>query len=68
MSGGIACKCSERKKPARERAWKVVQYMSNRSAFNGYRETQSLYSEIVCTACGARWRTKADYVLELGHL
>lgn len=42
--------------------WRVVQYRCNHSAFNGYRPTYSDYSAIVCTACGRRWRSKADYV------
>jgi len=45
--------------------WVVVQYKSNRSAFNGYRLTPSDYSEIRCLKCGNFWRTKARYVERL---
>ena len=41
---------------------KVTVWMGNYSAFNGYRFTPSDYSEVVCTACETRWRTKANYV------
>lgn len=34
----------------------------NRSAFRGYRETPSAYSEVTCPHDLARWRTRADYV------
>jgi hypothetical protein len=37
----------------------------NYSAFNGYRFTPSEYSELRCTGCGLRWRTKARYVGKL---
>lgn len=30
-----ACKCSERKKPANRRKWRILQYKCNHSAFNG---------------------------------
>ena len=29
-----ACKCSERKKPANRRKWRILQYKCNHSAFN----------------------------------
>jgi len=35
------------------------------SAFNGYRRAYSDYSLIHCLACGALWRTKANYVNRL---
>lgn len=63
MSGGAVCHCGKRE------AWRVVTYKANFSAFNGYRLTRSDYSEIVCQSaaggCGARWRTKAQYVERL---
>jgi hypothetical protein len=40
----------------------VTQRRANRSAFNGYHETPSDYSEVMCLECGARWRTRAKYV------
>lgn len=57
MSGGLACRT-----PVHRRAWRVLQRLSNRSAFNGGRVTPSAYSEVVCGECGTRWRTKAAYV------
>ncbi len=65
MSGGIACRCGERQKPARERAWVVFYRKCNYSAFSGYHRTASDYSAVRCLACGANWRSKADYVNEL---
>lgn len=29
-----ACKCIERKKPANQRKWRILQYKCNHSAFN----------------------------------
>ena len=65
MSGGIACKCEESKKPINERAWSVHQRNCNHSAFNGYRRTYSDYSGVFCDRCGTYWRTKAAYVDKL---
>lgn len=49
--------------PDRDRArWRVVTFMANYSAFNGYHRTPSDYSEVRCTGCHSRWRTKAAYV------
>ena len=44
---------------------KVAHRRHNHSAFNGYRQTPSDYSQCVCFACGYSWRTKADYVYSL---
>jgi hypothetical protein len=63
MSSGLRCSC----KPPDRRFWRVTQYMSNKSAFSGYRQTPSRYSEIRCLQCGNFWRTKADYVCEIAH-
>lgn len=65
MSGGNVCRCSESKKPIKERNWKIMAFRCNHSAFNGWRETASDYSEIQCNTCNYRWRTKANYVYEL---
>lgn len=65
MSGGPACQCAEAKAPLLTRRWVVVMYRYNRSAFNGYRHTLSDYSEVECTRCHRRWRTKALYVAHL---
>lgn len=62
MSGGRSCKCLERDKPFAKRAWRVLAYRCNHSAFNGYRRTPSQYSAVTCLACQASWRTKAGYV------
>jgi len=55
MSGGYACHC-------RPRQVMVTDDHCNHSAFNGYRFAPSDYSEVVCLICGARWRTKGEYV------
>lgn len=65
MSGGEACKCEEKNKPVLERAWRVLQRLSNRSAFNGGHYTPSDWSAICCLRCRASWRTKATYVYSL---
>lgn len=65
MSGGTACKCEEGRKPLNTRPWVVTCYRGNYSAFNGNRFMPSDYSAIRCEACGACWRTKADYVYSL---
>ena len=57
-----ACRCSERKRPIKERNWMVVEYQCHYSAFCGYRETYSDYSLLECQTCHAMWRTKANYV------
>lgn len=66
MSGGTACKCDERTKAPKYRNWEVRQYRCNHSAFNGYHYTSSDYSSVSCRVCQALWRTKADYVEEIG--
>lgn len=43
-------------------SWVVSMRRVNYSAFNGYHRTPSDYSEIRCTECPTRWRTKAAYV------
>jgi hypothetical protein len=62
VSGGRVCRCDERRKPLAERRWLVDTYKGNYSAFNGYRLARSDYSAVRCGACGACWRTRADYV------
>lgn len=57
MSGGDACKNWYHREQ-----WVVTQYRCNHSAFNGYHKTYSDYSEVWCTICPRRWRTKASYV------
>lgn len=42
----------------------VIDRLCNYSAFNGYRYTPSDYSAVLCTTCGASWRTKAAWVAE----
>lgn len=65
MSGGDSCQCEERQKPMAQRAWFVVDYKCNYSAFNGYKYTNSDYSSVCCHACRRTWRTKAGYVEDL---
>lgn len=43
----------------------VVQLKCNHSAFNGYHETPSDYSGVICLDCGHFWRTKSDAVFKL---
>lgn len=61
MSGGESCKLH----PGGSEQHVVTQYMSNRSAFNGYHETPSAWSEIFCLETSNRWRTRAAYVQDL---
>ena len=65
MSQGTACHCPERRKAPGDRAWVVTQLYCNHSAFNGGRHTASDYSAIRCNGCGASWRTRAAYVVQL---
>lgn len=65
MAVSFSCKCGERHKPAKRRAWAVYQRMCNHSAFNGRRFTPSDYSDLVCHVCGAVGRTKAGYVKDI---
>jgi len=65
MSQGTACQCPEREKPVKERAWVVWMRRCNYSAFNGYHYTPSDYSAVKCRACGANWRTNAQFVDDL---
>jgi hypothetical protein len=58
LSGGTAC--LYRKEHFEH--WVVTVRRANYSAFNGYHRTPSDYSEIRCTVCPTRWRTKAAYV------
>lgn len=65
MSGGLSCKCEERRKPIEEREWKVLQLKCHHSAFAGYRRTPSHFSSVTCLICGAVWRTKSDFAYKL---
>lgn len=62
MSGGHACNCEERRKPVKQRNWRVLVRKCNYSAFAGYSWTPSDYSAIRCMSCRQVWRTKASYV------
>ena len=57
--------CPERKKPAKDRDWEVIDRNCSHSAFNGYQYQWSEYSTVHCKRCGACGRTKAAYVDEL---
>lgn len=59
MHGG--CRCP---RPC----WRVHARRCNFSAFNGYHQTASDYSGLVCTNCGHVWRSKARYVAETPDL
>jgi hypothetical protein len=65
VSKGTFCHCAQKEKAPGDRRWVITQYQCNHSAFSGYKKTHSAYSEILCLCCGARWRTKAEYVLYL---
>lgn len=60
LSGGTAC-LDRGHRPH----WAVTVRKANYSAFNGYHRTPSAYSEVQCSACPTRWRTKAAYVDQL---
>jgi len=64
----FGCHCSERRKPAGEINWRVIQRKCNHSAFNGYRRTPSKYSSVICLACHKIGRTKAKYIDEIMDL
>jgi hypothetical protein len=76
MSGGVPCRCNERREPIAVpaganrpgRLWRVVDYKCNYSAFNGYHRTGSDYSSVRCIRCGAIWRTTAGYVEALAPI
>jgi hypothetical protein len=54
--------------PCVSRLWRVWQRNGNASCFNGYHWQYSDYSCITCVRCGAIWRTKAAYVVDLPDL
>jgi hypothetical protein len=68
-----ACQCTERKRPLtcapgsndRARQWFVLRRNYTQSAFNGYRQMWSDYSDLSCRVCGAHWRSKAPFVAAL---
>jgi hypothetical protein len=65
MSSGRVCICPKDKDHGERKNWVVTQYRCNHSAFNGYHQTLSDYSSVICKRCGAAWRTRAGYVDEL---
>jgi hypothetical protein len=70
-----ACSCTEKMRPLfgdlpkgsndRPRQWFVIRRNYTRSAFNGYAEAWSDYSDLSCRVCGAYWRSKAPHVAKL---
>ena len=62
MSESFSCHCEERKKPVLDRDWVVIHRHCNYSAFNGYHQQYSKYSEVYCRKCHRIGRTKAKYV------
>ena len=65
MSSGRMCVCPKYKDHSERKNWRVTQYHGNHSAFNGYCQTFSDYSDVHCTKCDQFWRTKAAYVDDL---
>ena len=65
MSAHIKCNCGRKRGDHSDLV--VIMRHHNRSAFNGYHETISAYSQVICTRknCWGNWRTKADYVDDL---
>jgi hypothetical protein len=63
VSGGPACECVSRiGREAASADWFVVHKRTNHSAFNGYRPTPSLYSEIACCICGRHSSGGASWI------
>ena len=68
-AGSYHCTCTHfLNRQAQFDAWRIVHFKCNHSVFNGGRRTHSDYSQIHCTVCRRRWRTKAGYVMYLRHL
>lgn len=57
----MACKFPGHK----DKHWFVDGRECNYSAFNGYRQTPSAYSQVWCGECYTTWRSKAAYVANL---
>lgn len=49
----------------RPRQWFVCRRNYSCSAFNGYQNQWSDYSDLHCRVCGAYWRSKASFVSKL---
>ena len=62
MAESFSCHCPERKKPAKDRQWHVIQRNFQCSAFDGYRREYTERSTVRCKTCGATGRTAAKYV------
>ena len=66
MAVKFSCKCPQKNdEDFRLKNWKILQYKQHRSAFAGYKKTESVYSTVKCEDCGAVGRTKANYVDEI---
>jgi len=65
MSVPFSCKCGERRKPVRDRRWRVSKRHYRQSAFDGWIMMRSDYSEVHCLSCKSVGRTKAAYVEQL---
>lgn len=65
MSASFNCKCPERKKPLKDRKWRVLVHKWNYSSFVRKGGEPSDYSTVVCDNCNGCGRTKAKYVEEL---
>lgn len=65
MSSGPACPAKNVGPPPNGHRHVVTAWRCNYSAFSGYHQTSSDYSEVTCIQTRARWRTKARYVNDL---
>jgi hypothetical protein len=67
-SGYRSCKCSEKKKPIKERGWVVTERQSCDGKPSKL-STVFCYSclAVCCYSCLAVWRTKAAYVRKLSN-
>jgi hypothetical protein len=60
----LGCQCAGTQEE-KIKNWKIEQYQTSYSAFNGYRKAFSKKSLLSCSKCGHWWRTAANYVYKL---
>ena len=58
----LVCKCSEQRLEPSERNWEVHHFHCRYTVAGVWSQSDS--STIYCVRCGAKWRTKAEYVNE----
>ncbi len=68
MANHFDCKCPERSKPVRDRAWVITEYRWTSGAFSPKGGEPSDYSQVWCIECGRTGRTKSKYVEEIKHM